>query len=168
MEAVDADVVLRYLVGDNPEQEAAARALMDGLTPSNPGFICREVVLEVAWVLERSYRFPRDRVGEALMDLTRRTASWWRIRMTWPPRRTATAGGHRPVGPDDPRGGRAGGSHTPAHLRPQAHPHERGSLGRELTRRGVAMKRCSSLTLLSAIASIFRTQTPTDGSPRQR
>ena len=70
MEAVDANVVLRYLVGDNPEQEAAARTLIDGLTPNNPGFICREVVLEIAWVLERSYRFSRDRVAEALMDLT--------------------------------------------------------------------------------------------------
>ena len=70
MEAVDANVVLRYLVGDNPEQEAAARALIDGLTPGNPGFICREVVLEIAWVLERSYGFPRDRVADALMDLT--------------------------------------------------------------------------------------------------
>ena len=70
MEAVDANVVLQYLVGDNPEQEAAARALIDGLTPGNPGFICREVILEVARVLERSYRFPRDRVGETLMDLT--------------------------------------------------------------------------------------------------
>ncbi len=70
MEAVDANVVLRYLVGDNPEREAAARTLIDRLTPSNPGFICREVTIEVAWVLERSYRFPRDRVAEALMDLT--------------------------------------------------------------------------------------------------
>ena len=70
MEAVDANVILRYLVGDNPEQETAARTLMDGLTPINPGFICREVVIEVAWVLERSYRFTRSRVAEALMDLT--------------------------------------------------------------------------------------------------
>ena len=57
MGTVDADVVLQYLLGDNPEQEAAARTLIDRLTPGNPGFICREVVLEVAWVLERSYRF---------------------------------------------------------------------------------------------------------------
>ena len=70
MEAIDANVILRYIVGDNPEQEAAARSVMDGLTPSNPGFICREVIIEVAWVLERSYRFPRSRVAEALMDLT--------------------------------------------------------------------------------------------------
>ena len=70
MEAVDTNIILRYLVGDNPEQETAARALIDGLTPSNPGFICREVIVEVAWVLERSYGFIRTRVAEILMDLT--------------------------------------------------------------------------------------------------
>ena len=70
MEALDANVILRYLVGDNPEQETAARALLDGLTPGNPGFVCREVVVEVAWVLERSYSFSRTRVAEAVMELT--------------------------------------------------------------------------------------------------
>ena len=67
MIALDTNVIVRYLVGDNAE---AARALLNGLTPANPGFICREVVIEVAWVLERSYRFTRSRVAEALMDLT--------------------------------------------------------------------------------------------------
>lgn len=70
MEAVDANVVLRYLVGDDPGQEMAARDLMDGLTPSNPGFICREVVMEIAWVLERSYHFARAQIAEALLNLT--------------------------------------------------------------------------------------------------
>ncbi|MDE2867295.1 MAG: type II toxin-antitoxin system VapC family toxin [Chloroflexota bacterium] len=70
MEAVDANVILRYLAGDNPEQETAARTLMDGLTPGNPGFICREVIIEVAWVLERSYRLSRAQVAGALIDLT--------------------------------------------------------------------------------------------------
>ena len=70
MTAVDTNVIVRYLVGDDAEQAEAARALIDGLTPGAPGFICREVVIEVAWVLERSYRFTRARVGETLMDLT--------------------------------------------------------------------------------------------------
>lgn len=70
MEAVDANVILRYLAGDNPEQETSARTLMDGLTPGNPGFICREVTIEVAWVLERSYRLSRAQVAGALIDLT--------------------------------------------------------------------------------------------------
>ena len=70
MTALDTNVIVRYLVGDNAEQAEAARALLDGLTPGHPGYICREVVVEVAWVLERSYRFARSRVAEALMDLT--------------------------------------------------------------------------------------------------
>ena len=70
MSALDTNVLIRYLVGDIPEQTEAVRELIDGLTPDKPGFICREVVLEVAWVLERSYRFTRNQVAEALMDLT--------------------------------------------------------------------------------------------------
>lgn len=70
MTALDTNIIVRYLVGDNAEQAAAARALLDGLTPGSPGFICREVVVEAAWVLERSYRFTRTRVAEALLDLT--------------------------------------------------------------------------------------------------
>ena len=70
MTALDTNVIVRYLVGDDAEHTEAARALLDRLTPSDPGFICREVVLEAAWVLERSYRFARSEVAEALMDLT--------------------------------------------------------------------------------------------------
>ncbi len=70
MTALDTNVIVRYLVGDKAEQAEAARALLDGLTPDHPGYICREVIVEVAWVLERSYRFPRAQLAEALMDLT--------------------------------------------------------------------------------------------------
>ena len=70
MTSIDTNIIVRYLVGDDAEQAEAARALLDGLTLADPGFICREVVIETAWVLERSYRFTRARVAEALMDLT--------------------------------------------------------------------------------------------------
>ena len=70
MTSIDTNVIIRYLVGDDAEQSEAARSLLAGLTPDDPGFICREVVIEIAWVLERSYRFTRARVAEALMDLT--------------------------------------------------------------------------------------------------
>ena len=70
MTALDTNVLMRYLVGDVPQQAEAARVLIDGLTPDEPGYICREVVLEVAWVLGRSYGFTRRQVAEALMDLT--------------------------------------------------------------------------------------------------
>ncbi len=70
MIALDTNVILRYLVGDDPEQTEAAQALLDGLTPDDPGYVCREVVLEVGWVLERSYGFTRTQVAESLMELT--------------------------------------------------------------------------------------------------
>ena len=70
MTALDTNVIVRYLVGDHPEQAEAARVLLEGLIPGNPGFICREVVMEVGWVLERAYRFTRVQIAEVLLDLT--------------------------------------------------------------------------------------------------
>ena len=48
MTALDTNVLIRYLVGDVPEQAEAASELVEALTPDDPGFICLEVVLEVA------------------------------------------------------------------------------------------------------------------------
>lgn len=70
MIAIDTNVMIRYLVGDDAAQAEAARALLERLTPDDPGLLCREVVMEIAWVLERSYSFPRTQVAQALMDLT--------------------------------------------------------------------------------------------------
>ena len=69
MIALDTNVLIRYLTRDNPEQAEAARALLQGLTTNGPGFICREVVIEVVWVLERSYRFRRERIANVVMEL---------------------------------------------------------------------------------------------------
>ena len=69
MIAIDTNVLIRFLVRDQAEQAAAARTLLQGLTPEQPGFICREVATEVAWVLERSYGFPREQIAETLQDL---------------------------------------------------------------------------------------------------
>ena len=69
MIAVDTNVLVRYLVRDDVEQAEAARALLAGLTPQRPGFVCREVLLETVWVLERAYRFPRARIAIVLLQL---------------------------------------------------------------------------------------------------
>ena len=37
MSALDTNVLIRYLVGDVPEQAEAARELIEGLTPDDPG-----------------------------------------------------------------------------------------------------------------------------------
>ena len=74
MISLDTNVVVRYLVRDHPEQTEAARALLEGLTPKKIGFISREVVVELVWVLERAYRFPRTLIADILLDLTATTA----------------------------------------------------------------------------------------------
>lgn len=69
MTALDTNVLVRYLVDDHPEQASAARALLEGLTADRPGFICREVVVELVWVLQRTYRVPHDQIAAALEAL---------------------------------------------------------------------------------------------------
>ena len=69
MTAVDTNVLLRYLVRDDPQQAEAARALLESFTPEQPAFICREVIIETVWVLERSYRLPRVEIADLIEQL---------------------------------------------------------------------------------------------------
>ncbi len=69
MIAIDTNILVRYLVNDDLAQAKAARELMESLTPERPGFICREVAIEVVWVLERSYKFPHARIVAVLEQL---------------------------------------------------------------------------------------------------
>ena len=69
MIGLDTNVLVRYLVNDVPEQAEAARALLETLSADNPAFVCREVAIELCWVLERNYRFSRDRIATILEEL---------------------------------------------------------------------------------------------------
>ena len=69
MIALDTNVLVRYLVRDHPAQADAARELVASLTPDSPGFICREVVVELVWVLTRSYGTAREQIGTVLLGL---------------------------------------------------------------------------------------------------
>ena len=69
MIALDTNVLVRYLVRDDVQQAEAARALLDSLTAERPGYVCREVTVELVWVLERAYGFSRDRIATILDEL---------------------------------------------------------------------------------------------------
>ena len=69
MIAVDTNILLRAIVRDNAGMSDAAQALLRGLSAEEPGFVCREVLLETVWVLERAYRFPRAQIVDVLRDL---------------------------------------------------------------------------------------------------
>ena len=43
--------------------------LLEGITSERPGFICREVAIEVVWVLERAYKFTHTQVADVIVEL---------------------------------------------------------------------------------------------------
>ena len=59
MIALDANVLVRYVIGVHTQQTDAARRLIDGLSEDAPGYVCREASIELAWVLARTYRVGR-------------------------------------------------------------------------------------------------------------
>lgn len=69
MIALDTNILIRYLVADDAAQTEAASELLSGLSPENPGFVCREVAVELVWVLERSYRYSRKQISAVLEEL---------------------------------------------------------------------------------------------------
>ena len=62
MRAIDANVVVRYLTGDHPEQAARARAVLD----AGDVFVGTTVLLESEWVLRSVYGLARTEVAAAL------------------------------------------------------------------------------------------------------
>ncbi len=72
MISLDTNILVRYLVNDDAEQSAAARALASTLTAEEPAFVCREVLVELVWVLERSCGFSRDAISTTLLDMLSR------------------------------------------------------------------------------------------------
>ena len=69
MIALDTNVLVRFLVNDHEIQAQSARELLAGLSPTNPGFICREVSVEIAWVLDRAYGFSQQDIAQAFENL---------------------------------------------------------------------------------------------------
>ncbi len=69
MIGLDTNVLVRFLVQDDPDQAAAATAFMAGLTEAEPGFVSREVLIELVWVLERAYGLSRADIAKALDGL---------------------------------------------------------------------------------------------------
>ncbi len=69
MIALDTNVLVRFLVQDEPLQAQLATELIDQLTEDAQGFVSREVLIELVWVLERAYRLGRAEIAVALDGL---------------------------------------------------------------------------------------------------
>ena len=69
MIALDTNVLLRFLIRDDEGQARAAAALLQELTVEEPGYISREVAIELVWTLKNHYGFSRERVATVFNDL---------------------------------------------------------------------------------------------------
>jgi len=73
MIALDTNVLVRFLVQDDPDQARVANTVLDQLTDADPGFVAREVLVELVWVLERAYGYQRADIATALDGLVSAT-----------------------------------------------------------------------------------------------
>jgi predicted nucleic-acid-binding protein len=65
MTAVDTNVVIRLLTGDDPKQAAIAKSLF----AAGPIWVSKTVLLEAAWVLRSLYGFGPEEICEAFTKL---------------------------------------------------------------------------------------------------
>lgn len=71
MIGLDTNVLVRYIMQDDPKQSPKASALMESLTPDNPGFITLVSVVELYWVLTSCYGVNGQQVKQVLEVLLR-------------------------------------------------------------------------------------------------
>jgi predicted nucleic-acid-binding protein len=69
MIAIDTNVLVRFLTQDDDAQFQVAAGLIEGCTRDVPGYVCREVMIELVWVLERAYKYSREEIAEALLSI---------------------------------------------------------------------------------------------------
>lgn len=69
VEAVDTNVLVRYLLQDDPEQGRSAAKLVDSETKLGISLVA---LAETAFVLSRNYQVPREEVVDRLVELLRK------------------------------------------------------------------------------------------------
>ncbi len=71
MIGLDTNVLVRYIMQDEPVQSRQVAELIDALTVESPGFVSLVTLVELCWVLGSSYALDRSRLVEALEALLR-------------------------------------------------------------------------------------------------
>ena len=72
MIGLDTNVLVRYIVQDDPEQSAAAERLIEGrCTAQAPGYVSVPVLVELVWVLTSAYDYENAAVIPVIRQLLR-------------------------------------------------------------------------------------------------
>ncbi len=71
MIGLDTNVLVRYVMQDDPRQSPRATRLIEALQPDEPGFVPVVALVELVWVLSGSYALDRKQVATVLDTLLR-------------------------------------------------------------------------------------------------
>ncbi len=71
MIGLDTNVLVRYVMQDDPKQSQKASRLIESLTSETPGFVPLVALIELVWVLISCYDLTREEVSQALDGLLR-------------------------------------------------------------------------------------------------
>ena len=71
MTGLDTNVLVRYVMQDDPRQSPRATRLIESLTAEEPGFVPVVTLVELVWVLSGSYGLDRKQVATVLGTLLR-------------------------------------------------------------------------------------------------
>ena len=71
MIGLDTNVLVRYVMQDDPRQSPRATRLIESLSPDEPGFVPVVALVELVWVLSGSYGLDRTQVATVLDTLLR-------------------------------------------------------------------------------------------------
>ena len=71
MIGLDTNVLVRYIMQDDPKQAAKATKLVESLTPTEPGFVTLVTVVELFWVFSSAFELSRGQIVEAFDGLIR-------------------------------------------------------------------------------------------------
>lgn len=75
MIGLDANILVRYLVLDDPEQAARARHILEHqISPSEPGYVSLVAMAETVWVLDTVYKIDRASLANAIERLLATTS----------------------------------------------------------------------------------------------
>lgn len=66
---VDSNVLIRFLVDDDPDQNRAARLVLSSCDVENPVFVSAVTLAETVWLLTNRLKYPMKEVARLLLDL---------------------------------------------------------------------------------------------------
>ncbi len=69
MIGLDTNVLVRYIMQDDPKQSDMATKLIESLDADSPGYVTLVSVIELCWVLTSCYKLTGEQVSQALMVL---------------------------------------------------------------------------------------------------